>query len=217
MMDNSGFRSAVDPIDGAGRKGGRESIIDQDCFFEGTFRTPGNMRIEGGYQGAIECRGTLLIAETGQVNARVVAGNLIVAGQFSGEVQCESRFELLKTGRASGSVAAATTVVHDGAHFDGEIRMGGREASVADSRTPPASIQPTQAPAQNAEPAEPPRPAASSRRRAVAEPDADSAAPQTEVAPDSAEDGPQSPRANGRSQSTAAREVLPNRTGEPLS
>ena len=166
MMDNSSFRSPGDPIDSGARRG-RESVIDQECFFEGTFRTPGNMRIEGTYQGVIECQGTLLIAESGQVNARIVAGNLIVGGQFSGEVQCQSRFELLKSGRSSGAVAAQATVIHDGAYFDGEIRMGGRDAAPA--QMSPQSSQP-QSPPIAPSPADVPtaRPVASSggaRRR----------------------------------------------------
>lgn len=196
MMDNSGFGS---PIDAAGRNA-RESTIDQDCFFEGTFRTPGNMRIEGTYQGAVECHGTLLIAETGKVDARVAAGNLIVAGEFAGEAQCDSRFELLKTGRASGSIAARSTVVHEGAFFEGDIRMGGSEtrpagASTAGPTTAPAS-QPRSAVGASASP--------SQRRRTATE------LPESEPA---ADDGETAPRVNGRAQG-AGRDVLPNRTGE---
>jgi cytoskeletal protein CcmA (bactofilin family) len=215
MMDNASFRSTGDPIGAASRAGGRESVIDRDCFFEGTFRTPGNMRIEGTYQGAIECQGTLLIAESGQVNARIVAGNMIVAGQFSGEVQCQSRFELLQSGRVSGSVTTQSTVVHDGAHFDGEIRMGARDASparqptIAQAQTPPAAQSPVAPPA--------PRPAAtgsSNRRRAGGEAAGEGDTPSEPDIPAQDEPAPATaPRTNGRSQA-AARDIVPNRTGE---
>lgn len=209
MMDNSSFRAAGEATDG-GRGRGRESLIDQECFFEGTFRTPGNMRIEGTYQGAIECQGTLLIAESGQVNARIVAGNLIVAGQFSGEVQCDSRFELLKTGRVSGAVAAQSTVVHDGAYFEGEIRMGGREMSSPQSQTVPAPAPavPSTAPAART------APASAGRRRASAEAtdEGDTGEPES-LAPEEPAQS-QAPRVNGRSQSAAARDIVPNRTAE---
>jgi len=180
----------------------RESVIDQDCYFEGTFRTPGNMRVEGTYEGQIECQGTLLIAENGNVNARIVAGSLIVAGRLAGEAQCESRFELLKTGRASGAVVAASTVVHEGAFFEGEIHMGGEAASArgatattAAART--ATVAPPPAPTIAAE--EPP-PAAEG-----------TAGDDGETAP-LAEPSVTAPRANGRR--SGARDVLPNRTGQ---
>jgi cytoskeletal protein CcmA (bactofilin family) len=126
MMENTTFRPLGDPTDTlGGRRAGRESLIDQECFFEGTFRTPGNLRIEGTYQGVVECHGTLTIAESGRVNARILAGCLIVAGQLTGEAQCENRFEIVRSGQVTGAVYARTVVVHDGAYFEGEIRMGG--------------------------------------------------------------------------------------------
>lgn len=224
MVENSTFRSAGDPIDAAARRNGRESVIDQDCFFEGTFRTPGNMRIEGAYQGAIECQGTLLIAETGQVNARIVAGNLIVAGQFSGEVQCQTRFELLTSGRVSGSVTTQFTVIHDGAFFEGEIRMGGRDASISESMSPLSQRLPSQAqpspnqpppPAAGTAPAaeSPARPASpsSNRRRASSE---SSAAGDATDTGDSTDEVDQSQAVNGRSQSASTRDIVPNRAAE---
>ncbi len=213
MMENSSFRSAGDPIEAATRRTGRESVIDQECFFEGTFRTPGNMRIEGAYQGVIECQGTLLIAETGQVNARIVAGNLIVAGQFSGEVQCQSRFELLKSGRASGSVATQSTVIHDGAYFEGEIRMGGREtAFTADlASRPQAGMSSPPAPAASPTPSARPAAASTGRRRAATEPVQESGSAESDDTPEESE---QSPPLNGRSPTGAARDIVPNRAAE---
>jgi len=191
MMENSPFRQ---PIDGAPGRGVRESVIDQDCYFEGTFRTPGNMRVEGTYEGQIECQGTLLIAENGNVNARIAAGSLIVAGRLAGEAQCESRFELLRTGRASGAIVAKSTVVHEGAFFEGEIHMGGELASARGAAATTAAPQPAAA----IVPAEAPP--------AAEETTSEDEEPPLAGAPVAA------PRSNGRR--SGARDVLPNRTGE---
>jgi cytoskeletal protein CcmA (bactofilin family) len=198
-MEHSGNR----PGEGA-RSAGRESVIDHDCYFEGTFRTPGNMRIDGTYKGVIECHGTLLIAETGQVNARIVAGSLLVSGELSGEVQCESRFELLKSGRVSGSVATKTVVVHDGAFFEGEVRMGAEPVA-------PRPSQPAAVPAAEKVDDAPAESAPAGRRRSGQ--DAPRAAAATAADGATADDGG-APRINGRSQ-TGNRDIVPNRTGEP--
>jgi cytoskeletal protein CcmA (bactofilin family) len=203
MMDNPSFRPPAEPSVG---RNARESVIDSDCFFEGTFRTPGNMRIEGTYQGQIECQGTLLIAENGNVNARIVAGSLIVAGQFSGEAQCESRIEILRTGRASGAIGAKSTVVHDGAFFEGEIRMGGDAGTGRSAGAAIAGSQPA-APAQTSRPLIMPESPPEQQRATEESESAEDA--HTETEPTAA------PRANGRRQSSTARDVLPNRTGEP--
>jgi len=192
------------------RPGARESLIDQDCFFEGTFRTPGNMRIEGTYQGAIECRGTLLVAESGNVNARVLAGNLTVSGLLQGEVQCDGRLEILRSGRVSGNIAAKTVVVHDGAFFEGEMRMGDPRAEIvtaAPYRATPLTA-PTATPARRRPTAE--EPIIGTER----EPDV--LAEETESIPVPAPSTPPAPapppRTNGRG--SGVRDTLPNRTGE---
>lgn len=209
MQDHTSMRPMADPPDALGpRRSARESVIDQECYFEGTFRTPGNMRIEGAYQGVIECQGTLLIAETGRVNARIAAGNLTVAGQLEGEVLCESRFELLKTGRASGSIAARTTVVHDGAFFEGEIRMSDRPGELlgrGDASQRPRDTGTGVAGSGVA-------PTVPIRRRTSAESAGDSAA--LTEAPEG-EEPAVAPRTNGRGQPAGSRETLPNRTSEP--
>lgn len=99
------------------------SLIDREAAFSGAFRTPGDVRIEGRYDGEIECRGTVYIGETATVNARVTAGGIIIAGQFEGEVLCEGRFEILPAGRVAASVSTSVTVVHEGAFYQGELRM----------------------------------------------------------------------------------------------
>jgi cytoskeletal protein CcmA (bactofilin family) len=206
MQENTSLRpaDAGDPF--AGHRGSRESVIDQECYFEGTFRTPGNMRIEGTYEGVIECQGTLLIAESGRVNARIAAGNLTVAGRLQGEVLCESRFELLKSGRASGTISARTTVVHDGAFFEGEIRMGERVEAARDGAGPRRPAAP--APTASAVAATIPM-----RRRPAAE--TPEPAPMEQPATAETADPVAPPKANGRKQDAAGRDVMPNRTGEP--
>ena len=207
-MEHTGPRTSVESPDAlGGRRSGRESVIDHECFFEGTFRTPGNMRIEGAYQGVIECQGTLLIAETGQVKARIAAGNLTIAGQFQGEVQCDARFEILKSGRVSGTVSAKTTVVHEGAFFEGEIRMGGGRDGAHELVSPPVPRR-----AMSPEPSAPAVPSdgtAPNRRRPSA---AETPPPAVDAAPEPS-DPASPPRVNGRGQ--PGRDILPNRTGEP--
>ncbi|MFN8558181.1 MAG: polymer-forming cytoskeletal protein [Dehalococcoidia bacterium] len=157
------------PLDGAAARS--ESVIDRASYFTGTFRTAQNLRIEGKYEGEIECAGAVFVAEGANVNARIVAGSVIVAGQCQGEIVCEARFEILSAGRVSGSVSTGVTVVHEGAFYEGEIRMTpGRPAE--ERRQPPPAVRPAPEPvalpqrpeaAQAAETA--PAPAPSPRRR----------------------------------------------------
>jgi cytoskeletal protein CcmA (bactofilin family) len=98
-----------------------ESVIDENSNFNGTYRTSQNLRIEGHYEGEIECEGTVTVAEQAVVNAKIRAENVTVAGRFDGEVDCGNRFELMPTGQVSGQVNAGLVAVHEGARFDGQL------------------------------------------------------------------------------------------------
>lgn len=160
MMD-SPTRRGSDPLEGLGvRLGAQESVIDRESYFEGTYRTPGSLRIEGRFEGAIECQGTLVVAEGAQVNARVMAGNMTVAGTLAGEGQCLERFEILRTGRVSGTMVAKSVVVHDGAFFEGEIHMGTGPMPAAVGRAPEPATRPGRTPARAATPVRATQPSA---------------------------------------------------------
>jgi cytoskeletal protein CcmA (bactofilin family) len=135
-----------------------ESLIDRDSHFTGTYRTPHNLRIEGRYEGEIDCKGTVYVGETAVVNARIVAGNVTVAGQLEGEIACDSRFEILRSGRVTGSVTSAVTVVHEGAFYQGELRMVRAGAPDRLRREPAAApLSRTEPPARPPAAPEPPR------------------------------------------------------------
>lgn len=125
-----------------------ESLIDRESQFTGSYRTPHDLRIEGRYEGDIECKGTVFVGETATVNARIVAGNVTVAGQCEGEIVCEARFEILRTGRVSGSVTSGVTVVHEGAFYQGELRMsrGAGDRARRDQVAPPAPLSRAETP-----------------------------------------------------------------------
>ncbi len=102
---------------------GATSLIDRDSFFNGVFRSPRDLRIEGQYEGEIQCDGTLTIAESARVAGTVNAGNVTVSGLLEGQVSCDGRFEILSTGQVSARVTAGTIVIREGAFYEGEMRM----------------------------------------------------------------------------------------------
>ncbi len=106
-----------------------QSFIDRDSHLTGTHVTPNDLYIEGHFEGTIECAGALFIAESADVNAQVTAGSVAVAGHLQGEVTTRGRFEMLASGRAEARVVAGTIVVHEGARYEGELRMGSSEGS----------------------------------------------------------------------------------------
>lgn len=129
------------------------SLIDRHSFFEGTYRSSRDLRIEGEVKGTIECQGTLHIAEGAQVDAHVQAESITVAGELSGEIICRGRLQIMPSGRLHGKVTTQTLVINEGAVYEGQLEMiapdtSKRIGSTGSAPRPLASIAGTPAAAQ---------------------------------------------------------------------
>jgi cytoskeletal protein CcmA (bactofilin family) len=115
------------------------SLIDRYSYFEGTYRSQRDLRIEGEVKGTIECQGTLHIAEGAQVDAHVQAESITVAGELSGEIICRGRLQIMTSGRLHGKVTTQTLVINEGAVYEGQLEMIAPETS---KRIGPATSTP---------------------------------------------------------------------------
>ncbi len=105
------------------------SLIDRNSSFEGTFKSERDLRIEGNAKGAIECRGTLFVAEGATVDATIDADHVSVAGEVSGEVRCRGRLQLMPSARVRGKIATQSLVINEGAIYEGQLEMAAEEAA----------------------------------------------------------------------------------------
>ena len=74
--------------------------------------------------------GTLIIGESGQIEAQIDVGVCVVHGTIQGNLIARSKLEIRRTGRVHGDVITPVLLVEEGAVFNGAIRMtqevGGR-------------------------------------------------------------------------------------------
>jgi cytoskeletal protein CcmA (bactofilin family) len=74
--------------------------------------------------------GTLIIGESGQIEAQIDVGVCVVHGAVQGNLIARSKLEIRRTGRVHGDVITPVLLVEEGAVFNGAIRMtqeaGGR-------------------------------------------------------------------------------------------
>ena len=64
-----------------------------------------------GFEGMINARQDVYVAEEADVDATITAGNVVIAGLAKGTIRCEDRFEVLPSGRVSGDIMAPVLVV----------------------------------------------------------------------------------------------------------
>lgn len=100
------------------------TVISREANFNGNLRSDSDLLIEGTFEGEIDCKGTVIIAEGANVSATVRARNSMIAGSANGEFTCDERLTIQATGEMRGKAQAATLVVEEGAFFEGEFKMG---------------------------------------------------------------------------------------------
>lgn len=67
--------------------------------------------------------GTLIIGESGHLEARVDVGVCVIHGSLHGDLAAKSRVEIRKGGRVNGDVISPVLIVEEGAIFNGAIKM----------------------------------------------------------------------------------------------
>lgn len=101
-----------------------ETYVGPGTRIEGTLVLSGALRIDGEVSGEIRAEGDVVIGETGDVQANVVAGNLIVGGRLTGTASVRERLELLSTGKIYGDASMQTLIVEQGGLLEGNCHMG---------------------------------------------------------------------------------------------
>ena len=74
---------------------------------------------------------TLIVGETGSVEADIDCGVVSIRGSVSGNVTGRQRIELLAGGRVQGSLISPRLVIEEGAFFQGECDMGASAPAAA--------------------------------------------------------------------------------------
>lgn len=87
------------------------------------------LHVDGKVSGKLSSEsGTLVIGESGHVEAQVDVGICIIHGAIYGNLIARSKVEIHKTGRVHGDLITPVLLVEEGGIFNGAIKMG-HEAS----------------------------------------------------------------------------------------
>ncbi|HEU4431435.1 MAG TPA: polymer-forming cytoskeletal protein [Myxococcota bacterium] len=134
----SGFESQ--PSTGGGADlGALTAFIDQGSSFEGKLSFKDTVRIDGHFSGQISSENTLVVGETGVIEANVRSQVVIISGAVAGDIVAASRVVVHKTGRVDGNVETPSLVMEDGAVIIGQLKMGTAKKSTP-VVTPPPSV-----------------------------------------------------------------------------
>lgn len=98
-------------------------FLDQGSELLGELRFRDTFRVDGRVRGKIVSDNTLIVGETGRVEADIDCGVVSIRGFVVGHVHSRQRIELLTDARVQKSLVAPTLVIEDGASFQGDCDM----------------------------------------------------------------------------------------------
>ena len=125
---------AAAPSSGGGGSapGGLTAFIDQGSEFEGKLSFKDTVRIDGRFSGEISSENTLIVGESGEIEANIKSKTVAVSGSVQGNVNATSKVVVHKTGRIQGDIETGSIVIEEGAIINGTIKMGGGSLKAVD-------------------------------------------------------------------------------------
>ncbi len=105
--------------------GGLAAFIDQGSEFEGKLSFKDTVRIDGRFRGEIASENTLIVGESGEIEACIRSKNVVISGSVDGDVIATQKVVLHKTGRVNGNIQTPSLVMEEGAWVNGQVKMSG--------------------------------------------------------------------------------------------
>ena len=109
---------------GGGVAGNLTAFIDQGSNFEGKLSFKDTVRIDGGFKGEITSENTLIVGESGEVEATIASRTVVVSGSVLGNISATEQVILHKSARVDGDIETPSIVIEKDALFNGRLSMG---------------------------------------------------------------------------------------------
>jgi len=105
-------------------EGKMNSIIGKGCTVKGTVDVQeGTLRIDGNFEGTVNCPDTLIVGKGGKVKAEIKVKNAVIGGTVTGNIDAKEKIELQAGSRLEGDIKTTRLVIDEGVFFEGACKM----------------------------------------------------------------------------------------------
>ena len=109
-----------------------QAHLGQGSRVEGKLTFEGSVRIDGQVEGEISAQEMVVLGESADVAATIVANVIVVQGRVTGDLNARKRVELKAPASVAGNISTPSLVIHEGVVFEGHCAMGGAAAGRAE-------------------------------------------------------------------------------------
>lgn len=100
-----------------------ETYIGDGTAVDGSLIAKESLTIYGSVRGSIECQGRVVIGDSGNIEADILANDVVVSGRILGNITAKERLEITSNGSIKGDIKASRLIMEDGCKFDGRCEM----------------------------------------------------------------------------------------------
>ena len=122
------------------------TVIGADTVIKGEMTVENRARILGRFEGTIQAKGQVEVADKAICKADVEAATIQVDGLVEGNIRAMDKAHLNGTAKVVGDMVAAKLVVSEGAAFKGHLHVGPDAVKGGGSPRPQQPQQPQQPP-----------------------------------------------------------------------
>ena len=119
MNGNSRFKKAVVSANGKAIN----TMIGRGSVSEGRFRIETGVRVDGVLKGELTSSGTLIVGESGVIEADVKVRDALVSGRIVGNLEAEEKVHLQAQATFIGKLKTRLLIVEEGAVFRAECNV----------------------------------------------------------------------------------------------
>ena len=105
-----------------------KAYLGSDALFKGTLSFEGTVRIDGKFEGQVNTNDTLVIGETGDMQADVRVGTLVCKGKLNGTAVASKKIEMHPASKLTGDIQTPALSIALGAVLDGHLNMTEQES-----------------------------------------------------------------------------------------
>lgn len=95
----------------------------------GNIMSDNDFRIDGEVQGDMQCKGKVIIGQTGRINGNIICANAEIIGTVIGDIHANDTIILRATANLIGNIKAKTLAVEPNSIFQGSCSMKSIDAT----------------------------------------------------------------------------------------
>ncbi|MDX9883668.1 MAG: polymer-forming cytoskeletal protein [Prolixibacteraceae bacterium] len=101
------------------------NLISKGTKITGDIASDGDIRIDGELKGTIQCKGRLVVGDSGFIQGEIKCSSSEISGEIKGKLTVSELLSLKASSKVIGDMCTGKLAIEPGAVFSGSCQMGG--------------------------------------------------------------------------------------------